>query len=375
MLTILTSVVVLLAILALGIFLLGVLGFLLAQVDILFTTVKTGEMKFVIRGETRHRVLLNVPGYYFDDKTGKIVLKPPKGYGDDRSLIARLLERLFGIWWLGFPPFYSLKSFHLDGESWVKDEKFKTKKYDSEERLYSLQVSHIYALLATEVELGDNFLVDIAADVTLRVINPDRAIFALGGTYLYSVLQALRGGINDYANNKKYDEFRVEDKSLPTSEFAKALMSLNSSLGLGQPGLEEAYGISIEKVAFGEQRLSPTQEQERVQAAVHAAAIALQEGEGRVNKAKKDAEAAEHAAKAIKRVGLAQSAVERSRHKSTGGSNEVMVAEQQREAAAALATFHGQTLVTGSGTGVMVNTPTTPPRPPAAPASPAGGIT
>lgn len=149
----------------------------LALADIMFTIVKEGEAKIILKNGRFHRVIMSYSGWQFhsepyghipandlDDHAWDII--PSAGSGRSGGLF-------FGVHFIGIPPFYSVFSYNF---RWTSvDETGGFKKRD--EILWSVFVKNaVYGLEMKEVEDAGQVPMDLKFNLLIQVVNPAKAL-------------------------------------------------------------------------------------------------------------------------------------------------------------------------------------------------------
>ena len=88
-----------------GLLLLGI-AWRLSYQDKFFTRLETGDIKFIVAGESWVRTLINIPGMKLDSN-GKIII------GDQSQT---WLQKELGLYWVGIYPFKQIHSFEITKE-------------------------------------------------------------------------------------------------------------------------------------------------------------------------------------------------------------------------------------------------------------------
>lgn len=253
--------------------------------------IPTGEIKFIVEGESCLKVLANLDGtgWFYDDEE-KIIREKREGDKYPRSFL--------GVYWVSI--LYPLKQIHVWIFEWTKlikgDPQKKEDTYLLEHRkeyVNSLFLLATYPIHAKSVELEGNLQIDILALVTLRIVNPLIPVFVFKGAYLTLVDAAINGAITDLCRDKTLDKFREMEKEGPGNEFSETIFHLNDSIesrekreariAAGMPsggdkkltpgeGIPEIWGVAIHKVDFISFDLST--EAKEVQEATRAVEVA-----------------------------------------------------------------------------------------------------
>lgn len=204
--------------------------------------VPTGEIKFVVAGESCIKVLPNLEGtgYHYDCDKEEIVL-------GEKPILSPPLS-IMGVYWVSI--MYPLEQIHVYRFDWDKllrgDPKKGEETYIVEHRseyVNSLFFLYAYPIYAKGIELEGNLQININTLVTFRVVKPKIPIFAFKGAWLPLVSAAVTGAITDFTRNKTLDDFRKIEKEGGTTVFSEEIMKLNANI-IG------VYGIAVHKVDF-----------------------------------------------------------------------------------------------------------------------------
>ncbi|MFZ2303595.1 MAG: hypothetical protein WAV98_02260 [Minisyncoccia bacterium] len=222
--------------------------------------IPTGEIKFVVEGDSCLKVLANLKGtgWWYDESTETVV----KEELDDNNVSnAVYTPSFFGIYWVSW--FYSLRQIHVWIFEWTKLVKGDAQKGEGtyllehrKEYVNSLFLFATYPIHAKTVEIAGNLQIDILALVTLRVVHPLIPVFVFKGTYLTLVDAAINGAITDLCRDKTLDTFRAMEKEGPGNPFSETIMRLNDSVTEDSErkttteGIPKIWGVAIHKVDF-----------------------------------------------------------------------------------------------------------------------------
>ncbi len=218
------------------------------------TFVPTGEIMFVVQGDSCLRVLANLgrTGWVYDNDTGEIVEenienkhKHPHSY--------------LGVYWVSI--LYPQTQIHTWVHEWLKPTQGDPKKGEDphlveprKEWVDSLFLFYTYPIHAKDVELKGNIKINIRANVTIRIVNPIKAVFIFKGNYVNLVGAAISGAISDFCREITLDAFRTIEKEGPNNPFSNEIMQLNNSGTKKTPvvdgGIPKTWGITIAKVDF-----------------------------------------------------------------------------------------------------------------------------
>jgi len=211
--------------------------------------VPTGEIKFVVAGESCVKVLPNLDGtnYHYDYDTGLTV-------EGERGIIYPP-HSILGVYLVSL--LYPLKEIHVYQYEWDKLRKGDPTKGEKDyvidhhplEYVNSLYLFYTYPILAEEVELEGNLRINILVNVTFRMVNPILVVFVFKAKWPRLVNATVKGAIATFGQGKTLDAFRKEDKEGGDSAFSMAVKQINDSTN-NMPGIIENYGVAVHAVDF-----------------------------------------------------------------------------------------------------------------------------
>lgn len=193
--------------------LLGLL-YLLAKNDQIIGFVPEGEIKAVMAGESLAKFIANVKGYDFAPKTWDL---KKVGTGEEEIPRNPAKERwnkfrttfLFGIYWVGFPPFFKRVLWY--DFAWTKLTPEKESKAailkPRSEKVNSVFFRYPYAALIGEevpLILSDNVQVKITLLITVEVVNPEITLFKLkpAGNWINLLMAKVEEATRDWCGGK-----------------------------------------------------------------------------------------------------------------------------------------------------------------------------
>lgn len=212
------------------------------------TFVEEGTMKFVVKGDSLDRVLLNVSGYSYDEMTKTIENVPTqKTWLEDH-----------GIYWVSW--LYPLKRVHTFEV--IKD-RLKMSKPTEPKDIDEL-VEHEGAVLVDnlrfqftrpfvirEVDFADGTRVDFLIFGVFQVVNPYQAVFIQSGKKMFNILaSSVQALLVDYAKDKGFEEFR---KTVKGKDFFEELKKINE----GEDSIISIAGIKAISGRIEEYNISP----------------------------------------------------------------------------------------------------------------------
>lgn len=316
-----------LAIVVLAMVTVGIPFFLkwLAEENILFTTVKEGTVKVIMRGGSLDRFLMSFSGYHLNDPSNKSrykedqpeweVLYHGKGnphgftkeeddYYDDRPALLKNL----GLYWVGWPWANSIYVYAFEwNETYTKRESGEEKVLPRSEATDFVYVADFtYAIVTEDAETKDRLPTDELTLVTLAVRNPYRALFS-GEDWMRRVTAAINRHVRTFIGEKDFQDL-ISTKNL--TEFSAPVIALTGKLpddGEDDPphGLQGRYGVAIRTADLQTIELSGAAKEEH-QAAATRAYVAEQE-------AKATLLAGEAAAKVVEMMGEKEASALRAR--------------------------------------------------------------
>lgn len=306
----------------------GVPSFLqwLAKENILFTTVKEGTVKAIMRGDSFDHFIMSFRGYHLNDPrkswhelwlkdengaevvcNGQKVKLPDweivyhgagnkKGFKetDDGFYDGRhpLLKTL-GLYWVGWPWAKSVYVYGFEwNETYTKEGKEEVlPRAEATDFIYAADFT--YAIVTTGAETKDLLPTDELTLVTVAIRNPYRALFS-GEDWIRRITAAINRYVRNFVGNKGYGELisiakGTGKKALKAwaKEFSQPIIDLSKLLAdetedkLPPKGLKGRYGVEIRTADLQTVELSGSKEEK----AKH------QEAAAKVYTAKQEAEA------------------------------------------------------------------------------------
>lgn len=284
-----TLVIVVGLALATGLFLL--FAYALSFFDIFFTQVPSGESKFVVKGETFHKLLACVEGSTFDPKTyEKIRLKP--GQKDpNRSWLNN-----FGIFWIGIWPFFKVYKYRFSwdkpirvGEGYSKDKV----EHRENEIVDSMINRYPYAIIVAGSEIGSYISYNFFLVVTIEATNPVKAMFDIkpSGSWLIVLQARVQDAVRAWVSNQNVENVLkiMSDKDGKDNFIRGGITHINDGLG-------EKTGVIVDEMQVV--TVDPIINDSKISDALTAKVRAQEEGKATVAKADAEAEAIRLVAKA-----------------------------------------------------------------------------
>ena len=172
-------------------------AFALAKLDLFWTLVESGNIKYIYHGDTLWKVIADVDG------------KKIQGYElVDLNLGEEVKKPWFGMYWIGFPPFVSIKKFTIKlrkeyeetagkrPEEWIRDL--------GQREVNSLRYAFPRPFLLQKVELSeDRQIVDLLVVCKFLVVNAYLPVAELKGDFFELTGSILKGAITDIIKEQK----------------------------------------------------------------------------------------------------------------------------------------------------------------------------
>ncbi|MEK6825113.1 MAG: SPFH domain-containing protein [Nanoarchaeota archaeon] len=245
----------------------------LAEGSFLFTTVREGTVKVIMRGKSFDRFIMSFAGYHLNDPT-KRWYKPGPGYakwevlyhgkdntdgfvernakGENEWLDEhydnrpRLLKH-FGLYWIGWPWANSVYVYAFEWNETSTDKGGKEQPLPRAEATDFIYVNDFtYAIVTESAETKDRLPTDELTLVTVAIRNPYRALFS-GEDWMRRITAAINRHVRNFVGDKKFqDLISTKDRT----EFSAPIILLNTKLpddveGKLPFGLQGRYGVEI----------------------------------------------------------------------------------------------------------------------------------
>lgn len=156
--------------------------------DIFFTQVESGNIKFILSGESFSRIIHDVNGKELDSNNMLV---------DGNEYKTFLNKR--GIWWIGFPPFSSIHTFQIKKEkenvSGKTPEEWIT--HGEETSVSSLRGSFPRPFVFRDVELMDRTTIDLLVTCKFEVVDPLKLVFVFKGDFFDNTGSILGSKVDD----------------------------------------------------------------------------------------------------------------------------------------------------------------------------------
>lgn len=242
----------------------------LAEEDILFTTVKEGTVKAIVRGKSLERFIMSFAGYHLNDpsKTGWHrpgepdweVLYHGRGNPDGFLEDDRLYDdrpwwlRHLGLHFVGMPWAYSVYVYGFEWNETITDDGGKEKILPRAEASDFIYVADFtYAVETDGAETSDRLPTDVLTLVTVAVRNPYRALFS-GEDWMRRVTATINRLVRNFVGRLNFKDLLSSD----LKAFSSSIVDLNDELpddrfsdGRLKPGLhglKGRYGVEIRTV-------------------------------------------------------------------------------------------------------------------------------
>ncbi len=236
----------------------------LAEEDILFTTVKEGTAKAIVRGKSFERFIMSFEGYHLNNPSKKQWHRQDKpdwevlyhgrenldGFPeDDRRYDDRpWWLRYLGLYWVGMPWAYSVYVYGFEWNETITDKGGKEKILPRAEATDFIFVADfVYAIETDGAETKDHLPIDELTLVTVAIRNPYRALFS-GEDWMRRVTAVINRLVRDFVGKHKFENL----VSVNTVAFSRSIMKLTTDLPNDDPdpnivprGLKSRYGVEI----------------------------------------------------------------------------------------------------------------------------------
>lgn len=181
-------------------------AYLLAKADVFFTFLESGDIKFIMHGETLHKIIFDVQGFKLVD--GKF----------EPTTIAEEADKKrpwFGFYWVGIPFLSSIHNFPITKErenpagktpeEWIERD-------PGEKTVSSLRFTLPRPYVLRDVELKDRTPIDVLVVAKFQVVNPYIPVFLFKGKFFENAGGIIRASISDILTRFLLDEFVKAEK-------------------------------------------------------------------------------------------------------------------------------------------------------------------
>ncbi len=184
-------------------------AYALATVNIFFTLLESGNIKYIYRGDTLRRIIADVKGKMLK---GHILVPLTDGEVEPKES----WEKRFGIYWIGIPPFASIKSFKIKPRR-AKEElagKPITEWIEEKPEITADSLRGVFPrpFLLEKVELEDRQIVDLIVVGKFAVVDAYTPVVELKGAFFELAGSILRGAVNDILEKFTMDGFKDKNK-------------------------------------------------------------------------------------------------------------------------------------------------------------------
>ncbi len=281
MLLILVSIGALLA------FLIGLPFFMrwIAEENILFTTVREGTGKAIMRGKSCDRFVMSFKKFHLNDPSKdwydagasdwEILPNDPaksSDFYDDRPWLLKHL----GLYWVGWPWANSVYVYGFVWNETRTNAEGKEVPFPRAESTDYIQVNDfVYAIITNRAETkkGELLPVDVLTLITVRIVNLYSALFN-GEDWMQRITAAINRHARDFIGKHSYEELISMTNgggAKDSTEFSAPVIRLNSELpddDLGDSlGLKGRYGVEIRTADLQTLELSGDGKKEHEEAA------------------------------------------------------------------------------------------------------------
>lgn len=200
--------------------------FYLAPNNKFFTFVKEGKAKLIIKGGECVNTLIQFKGYEIDHGTGNVVR------GEEKHLFGGL--RFYGLWPLYDVVIYNFKWTNVDQEGRIII-------HEPETLDYVLLKDDVYWANVEKAEDKNLLPLDIEVTLTIRVINPYKAIFNVQN-WLETVINRTKPAVRDSVTGKEF-----KDLIRNPQDIGKGIYERLQGTGLLRE-FEESYGARVKAI-------------------------------------------------------------------------------------------------------------------------------
>jgi hypothetical protein len=236
----------------------------LAEEDILFTTVKEGTAKVIVRGKSFERFIMSFAGYHLNDPS-KTWHRPGQpdwevlyhGKGNQDGFVGNDMKdsryddrqwwlRHLGLHWVGWPWAYSVYVYGFEWNETLTDEGGKEKLLPRAEATDFIFVADFtYAIETDGAETEDRLPTDELTLVTIAIRNPYCALFS-GEDWMRRVTAAINRLVRDFVGKKKFESLISSDLTAFSNDIVHLTDELPSDKPAPEPrGLKGRYGVVI----------------------------------------------------------------------------------------------------------------------------------
>ena len=221
----------------------------LAPYDKFFTKLETGDIKFVVAGESWVKTLINIPKKTIG-KDGKI--RNLKDGETDQTWF----QKTFGLYWVGIYPFRQIHSFTLIKERENRRIGPDTQPENWIEREDPIDVTELRwkfprPILVPDVEFGGALRANILVLCKFEVVEPIVPIFIQKAKFFDLTSSYVRNGVINYCQNMEYQKFITANKK-DDGDMSKEIIDsiktvIESEIGVLVTGLSVSQYESSDK--------------------------------------------------------------------------------------------------------------------------------
>lgn len=218
-----------------------------------FTTVGTGTIRVITKGESIYKILADLPGHRIG-RDGQII--------KEKNLIGGLLEEKLGIYFVSLLyPIVKVAEFEVIADKinpeWDPKNPIRDMIKRDIRKVSFLRWKFPHPMAVVDIELGqDRWLVDLVMMFEIVITHPVKYIFEYNGRALELTDALVKGVVLDYCNDEKwnYQKFLNDNKGPKTQGGLESkILALNVQM--------EYFGIKIVSSVVYEFSLSPGQQE------------------------------------------------------------------------------------------------------------------
>ena len=242
-------------------------AFALGKMSLFFTTCPSGNVKFIVRGETVVAII----------HTGTEKFQPEE--------ILNRTPLMFGLFWVGIPGINQVHEFLIDKSA---ENPQGTEPSDwlinrGEVKVDSLRIYMQRSFVFRNIELKDRTPVNVLVTTKLMVVNWFTAVFELKGKFFENAGSVLEAAVADILKDFTLEEFIAA----PKGEVGGILEELKDDTGVFALEFIKQVGLEIQGIAMPRQDPGD----QKLRDAMNALIIAQKEGQAKVANATASAEA------------------------------------------------------------------------------------
>ena len=248
----------------------------LAEENVLFTTVKEGTAKAIVRGKTFDHFIMSFAGYHLNDPTKSWYQSEkgqwnvlnhregnPHGFVDDETLDSHYDDRPWvlkhlGLYWIGWPWANDVYVYQFEWNETLTDKQTGEEKIfpRAEPTDFIYVTDFTYAIKTVGAETKDRLPTDELTLVTVAIRNPYRALFS-GEDWMRRITSSINRHVRSFVGNQDFQELITGEKKSSeekaaekedSTDFSGPIIDLNKKLpdDTDPPfGLQDRYGVVI----------------------------------------------------------------------------------------------------------------------------------